>query len=381
MTTKKFALGSLPALLLALTLATSVSAATTVVVSPTNEEGWTTADTRPGGDVNFIEDATSPFPNGALQLTTNDTNEAKAQYMHEASTPLDEVTDLSYYTKQVAGPVHAAPSYQLAVDLNGTSTAGGFTTLVYEPYWNGVVASNTWQQWNVDEGNFWSSQTFTDGTCSVAAGAGGAPFYTLAALQTACPDATVLGFGVSVGTYNPGYDVYTDGVVFNDTTYDFELVTPDTVAPALPTHLSPADGSTLTTAELTKVDWTDVTDDSEPVTYYYQSSLSSTTNLDGSFTAPAYTSGPLTESEIATPGTPEGTYYWHVRAVDAEGNSSDWTDAWSFTIDNTIVEPEPEGPMTKDDCKNGGWMTFTNPAFKNQGQCVSSVATTQNDTE
>ena len=27
-------------------------------------------------------------------------------------------------------------------------------------------------------------------------------------------------------------------------------------------------------------------------------------------------------------------------------------------------------PTTKDDCKKGGWKTFTDPKFKNQGQCV-----------
>jgi hypothetical protein len=31
-------------------------------------------------------------------------------------------------------------------------------------------------------------------------------------------------------------------------------------------------------------------------------------------------------------------------------------------------------PTSKDDCKNGGWKNFT-PAFKNQGDCVSFVAT------
>lgn len=32
------------------------------------------------------------------------------------------------------------------------------------------------------------------------------------------------------------------------------------------------------------------------------------------------------------------------------------------------------GPATnKDQCKNGGWMAFNNPSYKNQGQCVSSV--------
>ncbi len=39
-----------------------------------------------------------------------------------------------------------------------------------------------------------------------------------------------------------------------------------------------------------------------------------------------------------------------------------------------VVNPVP---TNKDQCKDGGWMTFTNPSFKNQGQCVSSVAKTQ----
>lgn len=31
----------------------------------------------------------------------------------------------------------------------------------------------------------------------------------------------------------------------------------------------------------------------------------------------------------------------------------------------------PAAPTQKDQCKNGGWKTFTDPSFKNQGQCVS----------
>lgn len=48
-----------------------------------------------------------------------------------------------------------------------------------------------------------------------------------------------------------------------------------------------------------------------------------------------------------------------------------------LTGDPTTIYPENPPvttPTTKDQCKNGGWMTFTNPSFKNQGQCVSSVA-------
>jgi len=94
---------------------------------------------------------------------------------------------------------------------------------VYEPYWNGTVAPGVWQKWDVDAGQMWSSSTFTDGTCAVVAGAGGPPFYTLAGLKTICPNAVTLAFGVNVGTFNPAYNVETDGVTFNGTTYDFEV--------------------------------------------------------------------------------------------------------------------------------------------------------------
>jgi hypothetical protein len=36
-------------------------------------------------------------------------------------------------------------------------------------------------------------------------------------------------------------------------------------------------------------------------------------------------------------------------------------------------EPAIGPPVDKNECKNGGWMTFNNPAFPNQGQCVSFV--------
>lgn len=41
-------------------------------------------------------------------------------------------------------------------------------------------------------------------------------------------------------------------------------------------------------------------------------------------------------------------------------------------------EPEPMLPTSKDDCKNGGWMTFVNPSFKNQGQCIAKTASSSN---
>lgn len=103
----------------------------------------------------------------------------------------------------------------------------------------------------------------------------------------------------------------------------------DKTAPEAPTPLYPENGSVRTTATQDKIDWTDVTDPSSPVTYIYEASNASTTNEDGSFVTKAYVSGPLTNSEIPTPGTPAGTYYWHAKAIDALGNTSAWSVTWS----------------------------------------------------
>ena len=253
-------LGALAVVAFATLALAGTALAATVVVTPSSSS-WHRVDTRPGGDVTFTEEYGAPagHGSGALKLTTDATTAAKADYWTEqvAGTPLSGVTDLSYWTYQAPTPQPpvAAASYQVAVDLNGAAE-GGFTTLVYEPYWNGAVVPATWQQWDVDAGLFWSSRTFAEGTCAVIAGAGGPPLYTLAQLQQLCPNAVVQAIGVNVGSFNPGYTVATDGVQFNGTTYDFEV-----------------------------------------------------------------------------------------------GRS----------------------PGTKDDCKNGGWMTFDDPSFRNQGECVSYV--------
>ena len=52
--------------------------------------------------------------------------------------------------------------------------------------------------------------------------------------------------------------------------------------------------------------------------------------------------------------------------------------AQTVLIDNVVINSQTTTfePVTKDDCKNGGWKNFTSDPgpFKNQGQCVSHFA-------
>lgn len=68
---------------------------------------------------------------------------------------------------------------------------------------------------------------------------------------------------------------------------------------------------------------------------------------------------------------PTGT----ITAVDILIDVQGTADVSDITVNGVLQVPAPTGPTSKDQCKNGGWKTFTNPSFKNQGDCVSFVAT------
>lgn len=108
--------------------------------------------------------------------------------------------------------------------------------------------------------------------------------------------------------------------------------------PPTPSLVYPPDGTVATSGSEwinnPYMDWTDVSWD-DPVWYRYESSHSNATDPDGSFTAPVYISGALSNSMIPAPGTPNGTYYWHVQACDSHG-CSDWSEIWLLTVDRTI---------------------------------------------
>ena len=221
---------------LAIAVPNAALAASHVKVTPAKPHGWSTADTRPGGAVNFVADSTAPLGEGALQLTTDGTTAAKAQYLHSAAIPLADVTQLSYSTKQVSSLFAGGdPSYQLVLNLNGTS---GFTTMVFEPYQTpaeGPVLPGTWQSWDVAGGLFWSTQKVKCSNGGVEKGFGGPPLYTLQQIKTMCPLAVAIGFGVNIGSNNPSYNVETDAFNFNGTTFNFEPTRPPNGEDSCPT--------------------------------------------------------------------------------------------------------------------------------------------------
>ncbi len=93
-----------------------------------------------------------------------------------------------------------------------------------------------------------------------------------------------------------------------------------------------------------------------------------TTNGDGTvtytFNAASFTAGGFT--------FPTGTITSADVLVDVQGTA----DMTKIVVNGVTEIPAPVvvgPPTTKNACKHGGWKTFNNPSFKNQGRCVSYV--------
>ena len=135
---------------------------------------------------------------------------------------------------------------------------------------------------------------------------------------------------------------------FTDLNSNEYVVVWNVTCPPAPQDVSPANNSTLTSAAWTEADWTSVTDPAGPITYIYESATNPATNADGSFVTPVYTSSPLATNSIPTTGTPDGTYYWHARAVDTAGHMGPWGTPFSTTVSESAPET-PTAPIITDE--------------------------------
>jgi hypothetical protein len=206
--------------------------ALTHVVYPDQTKGWIDASNS-GGTINYaIGTAPESFGYGSLRFKTDATNTSSAIYGQAVNQSLSSITTLSYYTSQAqASASGGSAAMFVSLDINNDGVLD--TNLIYEPYLqsshdpnSNPVVANDWQQWEASEGVFWSSAAYS-GNLNLVAGAENSPFYTLDQIREAYPNALVEVFGVSVGTNNPNYTIFVDGITVNESVYDFEgLSTP-----------------------------------------------------------------------------------------------------------------------------------------------------------
>ncbi len=93
-----------------------------------------------------------------------------------------------------------------------------------------------------------------------------------------------------------------------------------------------------------------------------------TINGDGSATY-TFTPGALAGAGLPVP---VGNVTSASVIIDVQGSA----DISKIAYNDQAEVPVPAtSPGSKDACKHGGWRTFTQPHFRNQGQCVAWVAT------
>lgn len=96
-----------------------------------------------------------------------------------------------------------------------------------------------------------------------------------------------------------------------------------------------------------------------------------TTNSDGTLT---YVFDATTIAALGQVSFPTGTITSVEVLIDVQGSA----DLSNIAVNGVTQVPATTTtggvvPATKADCKHGGWKTFTEPSFKNQGRCVSWV--------
>lgn len=229
-----------------LAIATATSAMSAEIITTLDgSQGWRSTDTRPGGDFEIVDLAgmggnlenNQPAGTGAVKLTTDSTNAAKAEVgvvkdFGKVSDILNGNFSLSYSWFDTGGAV-AAPSLKLA--FYSASFAGdGYGQLIYEPYAQGVDEKSyitpthgDWVTASVDlnNGRFWNTGMF-----GVASSYAGPPNYTLgewlSEFDAEFSDASLVGLSLGIGSYNPDETGYVDWVSISGTeadgTYDFE---------------------------------------------------------------------------------------------------------------------------------------------------------------
>jgi hypothetical protein len=280
----------------------------------------------------YTRPGTPPLGAGSFQTTTVTGTEKVFLFNYDhVGTALGDVDDIGYSTYRTASAGQQNTGLNLQVDYNGAA-AGGFTTLVFEPIYNptqGAVVNGAWQSWDADGSGLWWSTQAINGQC---AGAAVACWRTWSQIVANNPNATILGgVGLNQGSGNGGLTAATDAFKFDETTYDFEN---DADADGV------GDGSDNCVNDANP-DQADLDDDGQ---------------------------GDVCDADDDGDGVNDGAD--NCATTPNPDQSDNDNDGIGTACDTT------ELPTDKEQCKNGGWQAFNGTAtFRNQGDCVSYVAT------
>ena len=324
------------------------AASTTEVVTPANLApggGWYTADTRPPGTGTFENGpATPPLGTGSFELNTPD-NSAKVQLFTDrySGTLLSAIDGIGYSTYRdpsSTGFVAGVAALNIRVDLDGDGTPDAY--MVFEPYQdqgNAAVQTGLWQDWDAYRGGAARWWFNTGG----GIGCGQGTPCTWSTIVAALPNAKVQdgpncgpggvtvpcpgSLGVNQGSGNTGFVSNADALYVskggNKTTFNFELTPP-------PPPDADGDGVSDSTDNCPTVSNADQLD----------------TDGDGQ--------GDACDPDDDNDGVPDDQDSCKLQAGTAQNGCP--------------------MPTDKEKCKNGGWMNY-GTTFRNQGDCVSYVAT------
>lgn len=202
------------------------SAATTVVTGFTAPSPFFLDNVRGSGTatIGTTYGARTGYGQGAVELSTPyESDKVQVKSLQAAGVPLSTLaTQIGYATYRSSTSTATSlqvPSINVEADMNGAAD-GGYTTLVYEPYYTvgtAGILQDVWQTWDAAQGRWWTTRATAPFT-----GTGGADTRLWSDVLAANPDAVVLSYAINQGSGNAGLFAAADAFVAGGVTVDFE---------------------------------------------------------------------------------------------------------------------------------------------------------------
>lgn len=205
----------------------------TMVISPINMQDWGFHfDSGTAGLGELVDGpGMPPLGTGSARLAVTDAATGivigKADFK---GVKLADITKLQYSTYRTAGGEAQGISLQFNIDNDLTDGDDGFKgRLVFEAYYTETVKTGEWQTWNtMTQGKWWGTRDPIQGKCSINSPC------TWAEVLTEFPNAGIHNLfgavlfkaGSNWAGFDGNVDGFTIGINGDETTYNFEYVTP-----------------------------------------------------------------------------------------------------------------------------------------------------------